>query len=305
MTTFKVEPFAFDITTDAARIRREEMFRENAVEKLERWALGTAWALKPQRIAGVPGVVGAVLADFLEPSRELPDPEKTLDQPPGLCGVAHDLAVPTLLEAYRRGLFAFAHLGPSKWFSPPERCVLFFDELHLGKRTRRDLRRGAYRVTFDRDFEQVIKACAGRRAGKWHVTWITPRVMHAFADLYDAGHVHSFEVWNAAGELVGGGCGVALGRTFFTESQFSLESNTSKFGFTVLSWHLAQWGFTLNDGKYPTPTILDMGFRSIPRTEFLSRLRAGNDARLKPGRWQVEADLATIAGWQPSGRAGS
>ena len=123
------------------------------MERVERWALGTAWALKPGRIAGVPAVVGAVLSDVIEPACRLPDPEKAYAQPPGLCGLVHDFSGPGILEAYGRGLFAFAHLGPLKWFSPPERCVLFFDEFHIGKRVRRDLRRGVYRVTFDRDFE--------------------------------------------------------------------------------------------------------------------------------------------------------
>ena len=292
----------FVTTASDAEIRRAALFRETALEKLERWALGTAWALKPERIAGVPSVVGAVVSDFLEPSRGLPDPGKTYAQPPGLCGVVHDLSVPTLLEAYERGLFTFAHLGPLKWYSPPERCVLFLDETHLGKNLRRDLRRGVYRVTFDREFEAVIKNCAGRRQGKWHITWITPRIMRAYARLYDAGHVHSFEVWNESGDLVGGGYGLALGRVFFTESLFSIERNTSKLGVTVLNWHLAQWGFSINDGKFPNPTLLDMGFRSIPRAEFRSQL--SEMPSLKPGRWQVETDLPTIAAWQPGAKAG-
>ena len=35
--------------------------------------------------------------------------------------------------------------------------------------------------------------------------------MRAYAQAYDAGHAHSFEVWNEAGELVAGGYGVAIG----------------------------------------------------------------------------------------------
>jgi len=41
--------------------------------------------------------------------------------------------------------------------------VLSFDELHIAKRLRRQMRQGQYTVTFDRDFEGVIAACAGRR----------------------------------------------------------------------------------------------------------------------------------------------
>jgi leucyl/phenylalanyl-tRNA--protein transferase len=180
---------------------------------------------------------------------------------------------------------------------------LFFDEMHVAKKLRRQMRQGRYTVTFDRDFEGVIKACAGRRDGKWHVTWITPKIMRAYADLFDAGFVHSFEVWNEAGELVGGGYGVALGRVFFTESQFSREPNTSKMGFTVLNWHLAKWGFRLNDGKWPTPTILDMGFRPIRRKGFLAELARATRRPGKAGPWTVEADLTTVAAWQPEAGA--
>jgi leucyl/phenylalanyl-tRNA--protein transferase len=276
--------------------RRAALFRETPLDRLERWVLGIAWALKPGRIGGLPALGRLWLADRIAPDERLPDPELTLNRG-GLCGIVHDLQAATLAAGYQRGLFPFAHLGPLKWVSPEERCVLFFDEIHIARKLRRQMRQGRYTVTFDRDFEGVIHACSGRRDGKWHLTWITPRIMHAYADLFDAGLAHSFEVWSEPGVLVGGGYGVALGGAFFTESQFSREPNTSKIGFTVLNWHLAKWGFRFNDGKWPTPTILDMGFRPIRRRRFLGELaramrRPGND---RP--WIVEDDLKTIAAW--------
>jgi leucyl/phenylalanyl-tRNA--protein transferase len=279
--------------------RRAELFRETASERGERIVLGALWPLKPQRIGGLPALARLWLADLFNPRRALPDPNHTLNAG-GLCGMVHDLSVPTLLEAYRRGLFTFAHCGPLKWVSLPERCLLSFDQFHIGKQVRRLLRQGRYTVTFDRDFEGVIKACAGRREGKWHVTWITPRIMRAYADLYDAAHVHSFEVWNEAGALVGGGYGLAIGRAFFTESQFSHERNTSKMGFAVLNWHLAQWGYLLNDGKWVTPALLDVGFRPIPRAEFLRRLAKATREGGKQERWHTETELKTVAEWRPN-----
>jgi leucyl/phenylalanyl-tRNA--protein transferase len=196
-------------------------------------------------------------------------------------------------------LFTHAHFGPLKWYSLDERCVLFFGKMHVGKNVRRLLRQERYRVTFDRDFEQVIAACAAPRNGKWGLTWITPRIMHAYADLHDAGHVHSFEVWDDKGALVGGGYGVAAGGAFFTESQFSRESNTSKLGFTVLNWHLSKWGFILNDGKWATPTLLDLGFRSIPRPVFHSHLMSAALIPDRRGRWDVEDVQPFLAASQP------
>jgi leucyl/phenylalanyl-tRNA--protein transferase len=281
-----------------AAARRAALFREPAYDRLERWALGTAWALHPDRIGNLPALARLWAADLIHPAQGLPDPDRTLNRA-GLAGMVHDLSLPTLLAAYRDGLFTHAHFGPLKWYSLDERCVLFFDELHIARSLRRLMRKSRYTVTFDRDFEGVIKACAGRREGKWHVTWITPRIMRAYADLFDAGHAHSFEVWNESGALVGGGYGVALGRAFFTESQFSREANTSKLGFTALNWHLAHWGYALNDGKWMTPTIADMGFRMIARGEFRLRLAAAAHEGGKAGRWAVEADTKAIAEWQP------
>lgn len=278
--------------------RRALLFRESVGERLERWALGTAWALKPHRLASLPPLARLFIQDSLFGDDDLPDPEQVIDPISGACGIVHDLSPETLMAAYRQGLFTFAHFGPPKWVSPAERCILSFNEYRISKNARRAMRQGRYKVTFDRDFEGVIKACAGRRGGKWHVTWITPRIMRAYAALFDAGHVHSFEVWNDGGELVGGGYGVAAGSVFSTESQFSLERDTSKIGFTVFNWHLAKWGFTLNDGKWPTPTLNDMGFRCIRRAEFRAELQLPSQPG-KVGRWRVEDELATVAAWQP------
>jgi leucyl/phenylalanyl-tRNA--protein transferase len=78
---------------------------------------------------------------------------------------------------------------------------------------------------------------------------------------------------------------------FFTESQFSYESDASKLGFAVLNRHLAEWGYAFNDGKWQTPTILPMGFRNIPRRAFLDLVEAVADQPGRTGRWQPEFTL--------------
>jgi leucyl/phenylalanyl-tRNA---protein transferase len=287
------------LSAPASGSRRDQLFRETAFETARRWALGVAWGLMPNRIGSVPNLLAAIARDCVAPSRDLPDPAKALSAPSGFAGIAHDLSVATLDAAYRRGLYPLAHAGPMKWWSPPQRSLLFFPELHIAKRLRRQMRQSRYTVTFDRDIEAVLIACASVRQGRWPLTWITPRVMRSYADAFDAGLVHSFEVWNERGELAGGGYGVAVGGAFATESQFSREPNTSKIGFTVLNFHLARWDFAFNDGKLLTPTTHDMGFRELPRHEFLHRLAAAVRLPGKPGRWAVEADLSEVAEWQP------
>jgi leucyl/phenylalanyl-tRNA---protein transferase len=282
--------------------RRDRLFRETLFERCERIVLGVVWALHPRHIWRLPGVARAWVRRMLGIQAALFDLVK---QPAAgeILGIADDLSVPVLVMAYVAGLFPHSHIATPKWLSPAQRCVLFFKDVHISKRLRRLMRQGRYTVTFDQDLEGVIKACAGRREGHYHVTWITPRIMHAYADLFDAGYAHSFEVWNTDGKLVGGGYGVAVGSIFTTESQFSHEPNTSKLGFTVLNWHLAKWGYVLNDGKDMTPTILNMGFRLIPRAEFLQLLEQNARQGGKSGRWSVEAGPELVAGWQEGGRS--
>ena len=277
--------------------RRAALFHESPRDVAERIALGMAWSLMPKRIHALPGFARLWLRDSFG-SNTLPDPATA--GPTGIAGIAHDLSVETLLAAYKRTLYPWGHVGPFKWLSTRERAVLFFDELHIAKRLRRQMRQNEYRVTFDTDFEGVMAACAERRPGRWHLTWLRPKLMHAFADLYDAGHAHSFEVWNKDGALAGGGYGVAVNGVFFTESQFSRESNTSKMGFALFNWHLAKWGFLLNDGKDMTPTIHEMNFRMIPRAELQAIIDRGTAAMARPGRWTCETDLKSIAEWQPN-----
>jgi leucyl/phenylalanyl-tRNA--protein transferase len=298
---YRAEPMTFAAPDAATPNRRAALFRESLTDMGERWALGLAWAVSPKRIGGIPNLARLCFDEFLAPDYALPDPELALDNPAGLAGIVHEFTPEIILAAYRRGLYPHAHIAPLKWWSPPQRSLLFFDEMHLAKRLRRQMRQGQYSVTFDRDFEGVLTACAGRRSGRWHLTWITPKIMRAYAALFDAGHAHSFEVWNDKGELAGGGYGVSAGGAFSTESQFSHEPNTSKIGFAVLNWHLAQWDYAFNDGKLMTPTCRDLGFRDVARTDYLTRLAQAQRRSGKSGRWQVEADAATIADCQPRG----
>jgi leucyl/phenylalanyl-tRNA--protein transferase len=42
-----------------------------------------------------------------------------------------------------------------------------------------------------------------------------------------------------------------------------------------------------------------MGFREIPRDEYLRCLTQAERQADRPGRWQIEGDLKTVADWQP------
>lgn len=283
-----------------AAVLRDRLFRETWNRWAQRWLLGTAYALRPARLADFPSLVFHVLADASRGGTRIPEQERTWQHPDTFGGTCRDTSPDTVLAAARLGFFPWCHCGPLKWWTRRQRMVLRFDDHHIGKRLRRDMKKWSYRVTFDQAFEHVIAACAGHRSYNRHsLTWITPEIMRLYTDLFDRGHAHSFEVWDETGTLVGGGYGVAVGRVFVTESQFSLRRDTSKVGFAVLNYHLAKWGYILNDAKDFSPALEAMGFGLIPRSEYEEVLSANAMRAPSGGPWAVTAAIAEVADWYP------
>lgn len=267
--------------------------REPRRRAVMRVLLGVAYALHPQRLADVPALLFWTLHDSLRGRTEVPDPTRTRSRPDTFAGVVRNLCPETYLAAVRLGFFPWAHCGPLKWWTRRRRMVLLLPDLRVSRRVRRLLRNQAYRVTFDTAFDDVVAACAAPRDYNWHtLTWLSPRFMALFSSLHRQGFAHSFEVWNADGELVGGGFGVAFGRIFVGESMFSRESDTAKLGFAVLASHLRSWGFSAVDGRDHTPVMEKMGFREIPRAEFEALLKRNAAAPERLGPWHVSPDVA-------------
>jgi leucyl/phenylalanyl-tRNA--protein transferase len=164
---------------------------------------------------------------------------------------------------------------------------------------RRRIRQNEFRVTFDRDFNAVIRACAEKRPGRLHLTWITPQVVEAYTAAFEAGVAHSVEVWDRDGDLAGGVYGLSVGRIFFTESQFARQRDASKVGFTVLNCHLQRWGYLLNDGKHWSGYLSQLGFKPIPRAAFNAWLAEGCEAAGKQGPWAVDTSI-DVTQWRPA-----
>ena len=59
-----------------------------------------------------------------------PDPREATED--GLLCIGGSLDVPTLVQAYSKGIFPWPQEGyPLLWFSPPKRGVLDFEEVHF------------------------------------------------------------------------------------------------------------------------------------------------------------------------------
>ncbi len=235
-------------------------------------------------------------------SRDAAFPPPYLAQSNGLLAVGGDLSVERLISAYRNGIFPWYMEGePILWWSPDPRLVLFPKRLHVSRRLKRILKKGAFHVTWDTAFRAVITECARCRLERGTKTWIDQNMIDAYCRLHERGLAHSVEVWRE-GVLCGGLYGVALGRCFFGESMFSRVSDASKVALVSLVDRLLQWSFSMIDCQTPTAHLVRMGAEHLPRSLFLELL--GNALRLPwlAGKWTQdpeEAEKGMLHGRRP------
>ena len=193
--------------------------------------------------------------------------------PHGVVCLGGDFSPGTILEAYRRGLFPWpVDEDTVPWCSPDPRAVYMLSEAdHLSRSLRRTVRSGAFRLTVDKAFEAVVRACGDREQG----TWILPEYVRGFRELRSLGWCHSLEVWEVAtGELVGGIYGIAVGAMFAGESMFHRRTDASKVAFFGLMKLLRRSGYRLVDVQVESEHLLSLGCTTMPRAEFLPRLES-------------------------------
>ncbi len=191
-----------------------------------------------------------------------------------------------LLKAYTCGIFPMAESADDPalyWIEPQHRGILPLDGVHVPRRLARTLRTTDLSVRIDTDIEGVIEGCAASRPGR-RSTWINERIRSLYQDLFDLGHCHTVEVWDA-GRLVGGLYGVALSGAFFGESMFSYARDASKIALVHLAARLAYGGFKLLDTQFVTDHLRQFGTVELNREEF---------HRLLEQALAVEADFAAL-----------
>jgi leucyl/phenylalanyl-tRNA--protein transferase len=175
-----------------------------------------------------------------------------------------------VLLAYQKGIFPWFEKDDFLiWWSPDPRMVLFPDQLRISKSMRTFMRKNTYEITFDKAFNEVVKACARVKRFGQTGTWITPGLMEVYQTLHEQGHAHSVEVWDGP-DLVGGLYGIDIGQVFCGESMFSKSSNSSKLALIYLVRELKKNNYKLIDCQVPTAHLASMGAYPISRKEFLS-----------------------------------
>lgn len=204
---------------------------------------------------------------WLTENIEFPPPEKASDE--GIIALGGNLSPERLIHAYKNGIFPWYSEGePIIWYCPPERMVLFPDELKISKSMHRILRKNEFVITKNKAFEEVIYNCKSINRNDDFGTWITDEMEKAYIKLHTLGIAKSIEVWRD-NELVGGLYGLDFGHVFCGESMFSKESNTSKLAFIHL---VQQHSYKFIDCQVYNAHLASLGAREIDRDEFLGML---------------------------------
>ncbi len=183
--------------------------------------------------------------------------------------VTRTLSPESAEAGYRQGLFPMAEsgLGCITWHRPPVRAIIPLQHFHISHSLARRLRGAGFQVTFNRNFEGVMRACADRKP-----TWITEELIGVYVALHRSGKAHSVEVW-VDGLLAGGVYGVHLGAAFFAESMFHRVTDMSKVALARLTAHLRDREFRLLEVQYLTPHLASLGAIEIPHKEYMERLK--------------------------------
>ena len=205
---------------------------------------------------------------YLSDKLEFPDFSEA--QEDGLLAVGGDLSVERLLLAYKIGVFPwFENDDLILWWSPDPRFVLFPDKLKISKSMKQILRNSDFKITINKDFLNVIKACSTMKRSGQSGTWITESMIKAYTKLHELGYAKSVEVWQN-NELVAGFYGIDLNNGVFCgESMFSKVSNASKLAFISF---IQNTSYKLIDCQIYTNHFDRLGAQEISRDEFLKFL---------------------------------
>ncbi len=217
-----------------------------------------------------------------------PDPKEAEES--GLIAIGGDLSVERLILAYTNGFFpwySYKQDESPNWFCPQQRFVIFPDEIHISHSMKQVLKKGNFEVTFNKDFEGVMRSC-GKVDNRWddENAWLGEHIIEAYMRLYRLGFAYSVEVWqniaNDEGEivrtLVGGLYGVSFNNVFVGESMFSKVPNGSKIALIYLATALKGRENCFIDCQIETPHLKSMGGRYISYEEYMKILNKDLEA---------------------------
>jgi leucyl/phenylalanyl-tRNA--protein transferase len=261
-----------------------------------------SWSAARRRIGGAPldlaaregaaasfRLAGATLRGWTIGGPGLPSPETRLSGTDGFCGVASDPGPSTIMGASARGLVAAAPLGPVAWWAPSHRWIAEPGPVPAPGPYDRTAGRDRT-LLLDQEFERVVAKCAAapqqpdglrtlRERG------LSPRLMHVFAELFDAGLAHCFALRDRSGALLGGGFGLAVGRVFLTQGRFGRVPGAATAAFDLFNRQLAERRFAICEAPAASD-LADLEFRPVARQQYQQMLAAHLGGG-SSGRWEI------------------
>lgn len=218
--------------------------------------------------------------NWLQDNDPFPDPASAWGEgspAPGLLAAGADLQPARLRAAYAQGIFPWFSTGqPILWWSPHPRMVLRPEAFRMRRSLQQSLRQWLARpdtaLVFDRDFDQVIEACASSPRTGQSGTWIVPDMVRAYRALHAQGIAHSAELWSGS-QLQAGLYFVALGGAVFGESMFTRVRDGSKMALALLVSVARHHGLPFIDCQQNTRHLASLGAAPIDRAQFLSEVR--------------------------------
>ena len=211
-----------------------------------------------------------------------PNPKEAEES--GLIAVGGDLSLERLILAYTNGFFPWYSYKLEEhvhWFCPQQRFVIFPEEIHISHSMRQLLKKRNYEVTFNKDFEGVMRNCGKVDArNEDEGAWLGEHIIEAYKRLHALGFAYSVEVWEKKtdenGEetraMVGGLYGVSFNNVFVGESMFSLVPNGSKIALIYLASALKGKENCFIDCQIRTDHLESMGGRYISYDEYMQIL---------------------------------
>lgn len=207
-------------------------------------------------------------------TEEIIFPKPELAEEDGLLAIGGDLKLERLLLAYCNGIFPwYSDDEPILWWCPKPRFIIKPNEIKISKSMKRVFNKGEFKITFDGDFEGVIRNCKELRENK-EGTWINNEIMKAYIELFKNGFASSVEVYKDE-ELVGGLYGVKIGKCFFGESMFSKVTNASKVALISMCKKLEEEGYIFLDCQMHTNHLESMGGKFVSWNKFKEMLQEG------------------------------
>ena len=190
----------------------------------------------------------------------------------GVVAYGGDLNPNRIIQAYKQGIFPWFESDDNLlWWSPSPRMILYPEKIKISKSLKSVIKKNTFKVTFNKDFEEVIESCSNIKRLGQKGTWITSGLKESFLQLHEKGLAMSVEVWKDS-KIVGGLYGLDLGNVFCGESMFSKSSNASKVALVNLSSELRKNNYKFIDCQIPTEHLKSMGGEEVSRDDFLKLL---------------------------------